>query len=89
MAAMAQPLLVQVAGTSSARIYLGVENNGQRTYTQRTVTLPYSMTVPGQAQSVTVLAQQAGGTGGGTISCVIDMDGTPMVTDRSAGPVPP
>lgn len=85
MPAMTQPLLVRVLGTSSARIYLGVENDGQRSYTQRTVTLPYSVTVSGQAQSVTVLAQKEGGTAGATISCAIEMDGTPMTTDRAAG----
>jgi hypothetical protein len=86
MPAMTEPLVVRVAGTSSARVYLDLDNNGQRSYTRRTVALPYSVTVPGQAESVAVIAQTQGKTASSTISCTIEMNGTPMAADRASGP---
>lgn len=85
MSGMTQPLLVKVLGTSPAKIYLDVDNNGHRSYTQRTVALPYSVTVSGQAESVAIMAQAEGGTGSAKLSCAIEMGGTDMATDRASG----
>jgi len=86
MARMAPPLLVRVLGTRSARIYLDVDVDGQRSDTEQTVALPYSVSVTGQAESVAVLAQAQGGTRSTTISCAITMAGMSTTTDRASGP---
>jgi hypothetical protein len=85
MSAMTQVLVVRVLGTGSARVYLDLDTNGQRSYTERTVALPYSVTVSGQAESVVVNAQTQSRKASSTISCAIDMGGTPMATDRASG----
>lgn len=80
--AMTEPLTVRVGGTGSARIYLDLDSDGQRSYTQRMVTLPYSVVVSGQAESVAVIAQARGTA---TISCAIDMNGVAMAANRASG----
>jgi len=82
---MARPWIVTVTGTSQARLYLDVDVDGQRSYTQRTVTLPYSLTVAGQAESVAVMAQAQDGKPSARISCIISMDGMSMAADRASG----
>jgi hypothetical protein len=86
MPRMAPPLLVRVLGTRSARNYLDVDVNGQRSDTEQTVALPYSVSVTGQAESVVVLAQAQGGTRSTTISCAITMAGMSTTTGRASGP---
>ena len=85
MPSVSRPWIVKVTGTSQARLYLDVDVNGQRSYTQRTVTLPYSLTVAGQAESVAVMAQAEGGKPSAKIGCTISMDGMPMAADRASG----
>jgi hypothetical protein len=79
------PLLVKVLGTRSARVELDVDDDGQRSFTQRTVTLPYTVAVNGRAESVAVIAQANDGAASAAISCTIEMDGTAMTTDRASG----
>jgi hypothetical protein len=85
MPTMTDPLTVRVRGTGSASIYLDLDDNGQRSYTQRTVTLPYSLTVNGQEESIAVMAELRDNATAATISCAIDMDGTSMAADRASG----
>ena len=88
MSTMTQAFVVRVLGTTSARIDLDIDINGQRFYMRRSVALPYSVTVPGQAESVAVIAQVQSESASSTVSCAIGMNGMPMVTDRSSGADP-
>jgi hypothetical protein len=85
MPSMTQPVVVKVGGNSAAKIYLDLDVKGRRSYTQRTVKLPYSVDVTGQAESVAVIAQAQGGTATATIDCAIVMDGMSMATNRASG----
>jgi hypothetical protein len=85
MASMTQPVVVKVGGNSAAKVYLDLDVNGQRSYSQRTVKLPYSVDVTGSAESVAVIAQAQGGTATATINCAIVMDGMAMTTNRASG----